>query len=84
MSALDYQVSIHSKDCASRLTGEQCDCIQPKAAAELAQLRAENAELRKVMKFYADMDNWNHYLEEPSCMDSGDKARAVLAKGEQK
>jgi hypothetical protein len=37
-SALDYQVSIHSKDCASRLTGEQCDCIQPKAAAELSQL----------------------------------------------
>jgi hypothetical protein len=62
---LDWQVGIHSKNCAGNLTGGKCDCIQPKAATQLAEMKDEldylrsswfkDAPLKTVIKLHKEL-----------------------------
>jgi hypothetical protein len=90
MKELNWQIQIHSRDCAGRLTGEKCDCVQPKAAAQLAALLKESDDLRAELdskeklivrlKNTLVIDNHNHPTHLWDLITALDEARKVIGR----
>src|SRR5574340_882582 len=73
MSAIDDMLKSHKLSCGIRRNLIVCNCGRDEAAAELAKLRADNAELEHIWQVATELANQLQYFK-MYCKDDWDKS----------